>query len=83
MDEFNCNGCSYVYRPKNGDPSRSISAGTAFEDLPDEWTCPECGARKLGFKKVPRSGAARSHRAEDDIGHINAEIVGWKSSTNR
>ena len=35
-----------------GDPDNGIDPGTPFEDLPDDWTCPECGAGKEDFEKV-------------------------------
>ena len=42
--------CSpYVYDPAQGDPSQGIPAGTAFEDLPDDWICPHCQGPKSSF----------------------------------
>lgn len=41
--------CGYVYDPAEGDPGHGIEAGTAFEDLPDDWVCPQCGAEKEHF----------------------------------
>jgi len=52
MDKYQCNVCGYIYDPEKGDPTQSIAPGTAFEDLPDDWTCPECGAGKDEFTKV-------------------------------
>ncbi len=51
MDKYVCTICGYVYDPANGDPDSGIKAGTAFEDLPDDWTCPICGATKDQFEK--------------------------------
>ena len=51
MDRYVCSLCGYVYDPKNGDPDNGIDAGTAFEDLPDDWECPVCGATKDDFEK--------------------------------
>ena len=51
MDRYVCSLCGYVYDPKNGDPDNGIDAGTAFEDLPDDWECPVCGAGKEDFEK--------------------------------
>jgi rubredoxin len=39
-----------VYDPQKGDPEGNIPAGTAFEDLPDNWVCPDCGAPKSSFE---------------------------------
>lgn len=44
-----CVSCGYVYDPAVGDSDRSIPAGTAFEDLPADWTCPVCYVKKDGF----------------------------------
>jgi butyryl-CoA dehydrogenase len=44
-----CNGCGYEYNPAVGDPENDIQPGTLFEDLPDEWICPECGEGKDQF----------------------------------
>jgi rubredoxin len=41
-----CPGCGYEYDPVKGDPAAGIAPGTAFSDLPDDWTCPECGVTK-------------------------------------
>lgn len=44
--------CGYIYRPEKGDRKGKIPAGTAFEDLPDDWRCPVCGASRKMFKKL-------------------------------
>lgn len=51
MDKYECTVCGYVYNPKDGDPDNGIAPGTPFEDLPDDWTCPVCGASKDQFEK--------------------------------
>ncbi|MFC1884192.1 rubredoxin [Thermodesulfobacteriota bacterium] len=51
MDKYVCGVCGYVYDPEDGDPDNGIEPGTAFEDLPDDWTCPVCGASKDQFEK--------------------------------
>jgi rubredoxin len=52
MDKYVCTVCGYVYDPEKGDSASGIAPGTAFEDLPDDWTCPECGVGKELFKKM-------------------------------
>ena len=42
--------CAYLYDPKRGDKKRNVPPGTAFEELPEGWCCPGCGARKDKFK---------------------------------
>ncbi len=51
MDSYVCSICGYVYDPAEGDPDNGVEPGTAFEDLPDDWTCPICGASKDDFEK--------------------------------
>ena len=51
MDKYVCKVCGYVYDPKKGDPDNEIKPGTKFENLPDDWVCPVCGARKDQFEK--------------------------------
>ena len=52
MDKWECLICGYVYDPEEGDPDSGIPPGTSFENLPDDWVCPECGAGKDMFEKV-------------------------------
>lgn len=49
MDKYICDVCGYIYDPAVGDPDGGIAAGTAFEDIPDDWTCPVCGVSKDDF----------------------------------
>lgn len=49
MKKYICEVCGYVYDPEIGDPDRDIGPGTAFEDIPDDWVCPECGVSKDDF----------------------------------
>lgn len=44
-----CVRCGMIYDPADGDPDGDIAPGTAFEDIPDDWVCPVCGARKVDF----------------------------------
>ncbi|MFN3346869.1 MAG: rubredoxin [Candidatus Bipolaricaulaceae bacterium] len=52
MQKWECTVCGWIYDPAKGDPSQGIAAGTAFEDLPDNWVCPECGAPKDMFQPL-------------------------------
>lgn len=52
MQKYKCLMCGYIYNPADGDPDNDIEPGTAFEDLPDYWVCPECGAAKDEFEPV-------------------------------
>jgi flavin reductase (DIM6/NTAB) family NADH-FMN oxidoreductase RutF/rubredoxin len=52
MKKYKCLMCGYVYDPAVGDPDNGVEAGTAFEDLPNDWVCPECGAGKDEFEAI-------------------------------
>lgn len=52
MDKYVCLPCGYIYDPEIGDPDNGIKPGTSFEDLPEDWTCPECYVTKDYFEKV-------------------------------
>jgi rubredoxin len=52
MKKYECPDCGYVYDPALGDEESGIAPGTAFEDLPDDWVCPDCGTPKEDFEVV-------------------------------
>ena len=49
MQKWICESCGFIYDPEDGDPDGGIPPGTDFEDIPDTWFCPVCGARKRDF----------------------------------
>jgi rubredoxin len=51
MAKYTCTVCGYVYDPEKGDPDHDVEPGTPFEQLPDDWVCPVCGATKDQFEK--------------------------------
>jgi rubredoxin len=51
MSKWECQVCGYIYDPAKGDLDNGIAPGTAFEDLPADWTCPNCGAPKDMFER--------------------------------
>ncbi|GMU42514.1 MAG: rubredoxin [Xanthomonadales bacterium] len=42
----------HVYDPAEGDPVAGVAPGTRFEDLPEDWVCPDCGATKADFEPM-------------------------------
>ncbi len=49
---YRCLVCEYIYDPAVGDPDSGIPPGTPFTEIPDSWSCPECGATKADFEPV-------------------------------
>jgi len=52
MAKYKCSVCGYIYDPDLGDPDGGIKPGTPFEEIPDDWVCPVCGASKDQFEKI-------------------------------
>ncbi|NPV92981.1 MAG: High molecular weight rubredoxin [Firmicutes bacterium] len=52
QEKYQCSICGYVYNPAQGDPENGVAPGTSFSKLPDDWTCPVCGAGKDVFEKI-------------------------------
>ncbi len=50
--KYQCAACGYIYDPDKGDPDSGIKPGTKFEDIPDDWVCPVCGAEKQDFDNL-------------------------------
>lgn len=49
LKKWQCLYCGYVYDEALGDPDGGIAPGTPWTDIPDDWTCPECGVTKIDF----------------------------------
>ena len=52
MKSWQCIMCSFIYNEVDGWPDDGIAAGTAWEDVPDDWECPDCGAMKEDFEMI-------------------------------
>lgn len=52
LRKWMCVVCGYIYDEAMGEPDEGIAAGTRWEDVPDTWTCPDCGATKEDFEMV-------------------------------
>ena len=51
MKKYVCDVCGYIYDPAKGDPDNGVKPGTAWEDIPASWVCPDCGAGKQDFSE--------------------------------
>ncbi len=78
MSKFVCSVCSYIYDEAAGDPNAGVAPGTKWEDLPDDWTCPVCGATKEEFRpqaadtKPVVKAAARTEHHSGDLRELTA-----------
>ncbi|MCK9512623.1 MAG: rubredoxin [Pigmentiphaga sp.] len=52
MKTYQCVVCGFVYDEAEGLPEDGIAPGTRWEDVPDDWACPECGSPKGHFEMV-------------------------------
>ncbi|MBK8815403.1 MAG: rubredoxin [Methylococcaceae bacterium] len=50
--KFECTVCGHVYDEAVGDPDSGIAPGTLWEDIPNDWRCPECGVDKNDFELI-------------------------------
>lgn len=48
--KYHCLECEHIYDEAKGDPDGGIAPGTRWADIPDDWSCPICGAPKSFFK---------------------------------
>jgi rubredoxin len=50
---YMCVVCGFLYKEVEGWPQDGIAPGTRWEDIPDTWTCPDCGVSKADFELLP------------------------------
>ncbi|MEG8242889.1 rubredoxin [Acinetobacter baumannii] len=51
-EKYQCIVCGWIYDEAEGWPQDGIAAGTKWEDIPDDWTCPDCGVSKADFEMI-------------------------------
>ena len=92
LRRFICRACGYIYDERDGDPDSGVAAGTRFDDIPDDWSCPLCGVTKADFEPFDdsppprrtnrqpadagRSVGARSRR-DDGVVIVGGGRAGW------
>ncbi len=52
MKKYKCEVCGYIYDEALGDPDEGVPAGTLWQDVPEDWECPDCGAAKEDFTLI-------------------------------
>jgi len=78
MARWECIVCGLIYDEKEGWPEDGIAPGTKWEDVPDDWTCPDCGVGKEDFELIPGSDegdAAEESPESASSGDVNARSV--------
>ncbi len=58
MKTWQCIVCGYIYDETQGDPEHGVAPGTHWEDVPADWSCPDCGVAKADFEMVEVVAAA-------------------------
>ena len=80
MDRFECRACGYFYEPDKGDDRAGIPRGVEFEELPNTWRCPVCGAPKRQFSNMGPAGAPSGFKENLKYGFgVNALTPGQKN----
>ena len=64
MSKYICSICGYIYDEATGIPEAGIAPGTKWEDLPDDWVCPICGATKTEFEKQGEATVSSEKKAK-------------------
>jgi len=80
MKKYVCKVCGYVYDEAKGIPSAGIPAGTKFEQLPENWVCPVCGASKSMFKLVEDSEKKTSYKTAESVAGDMKELTALEMS---
>lgn len=50
MKVWECEICGFIYLESEGLPEEGITPGTTWDEIPEDWECPECGVSKADFK---------------------------------
>lgn len=78
MKKWECIVCGWIYDEVKGDPESGLAAGTRWEDVPDDWVCPECGVGKDDFEMiecVQEETDVPHHQEEDATDPVVAPVI--------
>lgn len=79
MSKWECIVCGLVYDEAKGWPDDGIAPGTKWEDVPEDWLCPDCGVGKEDFELIEESPVEQvphHQEAEADVEHAPVVIIG-------
>lgn len=69
MSRYLCDSCGYIYDEEAGHPREGFPPGTSWDEVPDDWFCPDCGVRdKLDFLPMGEGEAAERERVAEREG---------------
>lgn len=72
MKKYVCSICGYVYDEAQGIPGAGIAPGTRWEELPEGWVCPVCGATKAEFKEQGAAAPVQAPPAMETAANMQA-----------
>jgi rubredoxin-NAD+ reductase len=77
MSKWECIVCGWVYDEAQGDPDSGLAPGTKWEDVPEDWLCPDCGVGKEDFELIEQAEVADipHHEEEDTTDHVIAPVI--------
>lgn len=52
MKKYQCIVCGWIYDESVGMPEEGFAAGTTWQDIPENWSCPDCGVSKADFEMI-------------------------------
>lgn len=62
MKKYKCIVCGFIYDEEKGMPDDGIEPGTKWEDVPEDWACPECGVCKADFEMIEEPATPKRRR---------------------
>ena len=75
MSKWECIVCGLVYDEAEGWPDDGIEPGTKWEDVPEDWLCPDCGVGKEDFELIEETVIEQAPHHTDDTDHVKAPVV--------
>jgi rubredoxin len=80
LDRYECRACGYIYEPEKGDDKHHIPLGQPFTELPVNWRCPVCTAKKIAFTNIGPAGTVSGFKANLGYGlGVNTMTPGQKN----
>tara|TARA_B110000444_G_scaffold190401_1_gene179972 strand:+ start:139 stop:1572 length:1434 start_codon:yes stop_codon:yes gene_type:complete len=75
MSKWECIVCGLIYDEAEGWPDDGIAAGTKWEDVPEDWLCPDCGVGKEDFELIAEVAVEQAPHHVDSTNHVQAPTI--------